>query len=85
MTSMSPGRQLSMMCICYCVVEGRRRGRPIVEGACVNLTCLQTLELLTRALDLMDKEGRDHIAARIAMAIDDLTDDRSSSEHTTIN
>jgi len=56
-----------------------------VEGVRVNLTCLQTLDLLTRALDLMDEEGRDHIAARIAMAIDDLTDDRSSPERTTIN
>ncbi|WP_169742522.1 MULTISPECIES: hypothetical protein [Sphingomonas] len=48
-------------------------------------TSLQTLDLLTRALVLMDEEGRHHIAARIAMAIDDLTDDRSSPEHTTIN
>lgn len=55
------------------------------KAARVTPTSLQTLDLLTRALVLMDEEGRHHIAARIAMAIDDLTDDRSSPEHTTIN
>lgn len=39
----------------------------------MNQATLQTLELLSRALRLMDQEGKHHVAARIAMAIDDLS------------
>ncbi|MCU6452552.1 hypothetical protein LPN01_00500 [Sphingomonas sp. A2-49] len=38
----------------------------------MNHATLQTLDLLSRALRLMDQEGKHHVAARIAMAIDDL-------------
>lgn len=38
----------------------------------MNQATLQTLDLLSRALRLMDQEGKHHVAARIAMAIDDL-------------
>lgn len=37
--------------------------------------CLETIQLLTRALRLMDGEGFHVVAARIAMAIDDLAGD----------
>lgn len=42
----------------------------------MNPICLQTLDLLRRALRLMDDEGRHIVAARIAMAIDDLSGDQ---------
>lgn len=38
----------------------------------MNESCLLALDLLHRALRLMDAEGMHHVAARIAMAIDDL-------------
>jgi len=47
-------------------------GAPVRGRAAVNQATLQTLDLLSRALRLMDQEGKHHVAARIAMAIDDL-------------
>jgi hypothetical protein len=51
----------------------------------VNPTCIQTLDLLARALHLMDDEGLHQVAARIAMAIDDLAADGSCAEQPTVN
>ncbi|USU09460.1 hypothetical protein NF700_03975 [Sphingomonadaceae bacterium OTU29MARTA1] len=51
----------------------------------MNPTCLQTLELLARALRLMDREGMHQIAARIAMAIDDLAAEPVCEDRPTIN
>lgn len=42
----------------------------------MNPECLETMDLLARALRLMDGEGLHVVAARIAMAIDDLGGDR---------
>ncbi len=58
----------------------------LTEGqAIVNPTCTETLDLLARALRLMDNEGLHQVAARIAMAIDDLAKDRLCAEQRTIN
>lgn len=51
----------------------------------MNHTCLQALELLNRALRLMDGEGMPQVAARIAMAIDELSRTPECVEHPTIN
>lgn len=51
----------------------------------MNPTCLQTLDLLANALRLMDGEGLHQVAARIAMAIDDLTNERVCAEQPTLN
>jgi len=51
----------------------------------VNPNCAQTLDLLLRALALMDEEGLHNVAARIAMAIDDLARDSTRTDPTTLN
>lgn len=47
--------------------------------------CAQTLDLLLRALELMDEERLHNVAARIAMAIDDLAGDGARADPTAIN
>ena len=51
----------------------------------MNPTCVETMELLARALRLMDGEGLHQVAARIAMAIDDLANDRYCADRPTLN
>lgn len=46
----------------------------------MNPRCAETLELLAHALRLMDGEGLHIVAARIAMAIDDLAGQRRSPD-----
>ena len=46
----------------------------------MNPICLETMDLLARALQLMDGEGLHHVAARIAMAMDDLSGNRRNSD-----
>ncbi|GAA0665896.1 hypothetical protein FHT00_000850 [Sphingomonas insulae] len=43
------------------------------------------MNLLTRALRLMDHEGLSHVAVRIAMAIDDLAGNRVCLDRPTLN
>lgn len=59
---------------------------PVARGyANVNPNCTHTLDLLAQALALMDAEELHHVAARIAMAIDDLAKDPACAEPTTFN
>jgi hypothetical protein len=52
-----------------------------LEGVGVmNAKCAETLELLAHALRLMDGEGLHIVAARIAMAIDDLAEQQHCSD-----
>lgn len=51
----------------------------------MNPVCHETIDLLTRALRLMDNEGLHHVAARIAMAIDDLAGNRVCSDQPMLN
>ncbi len=62
-------------------------GRPMIErkASPMNPTCVQTLDLLGHALRLMDGEGMHQVAARIAMAIDELSRTPECVEHPTIN
>lgn len=51
----------------------------------VNANCAETIDLLARALRLMDGEGLHHVAARIAMAIDDLSGHPACAERDAVN
>ena len=51
----------------------------------MNPSCLQTLDLLGRALRLMDGEGMHQVSARIAMAIDELARARECADQPSLN